>query len=152
MVEGVTSCNKDYGPAEMPPAPNPDPEPVPPVEGNKGNIRIGSATFTVTFQDNATAPAFKQMLPMTVNMSELNNNEKFYGLPEALPTNPYNPGTIQNGDLMLYGSSTLVLFYQSFSTSYSYTRIGQVDNASGLQNTLGAGNVSVTFEMQQNGD
>lgn len=104
--------------------------------------------FTATLQENETANAFKQLLPMTINMSELNNNEKFYGLPGALPTNSSNPGMIQSGDLMLYGSSTLVLFYKMFSTSYSYTRIGKISNPSELESVLGSGNTTVSFEMQ----
>lgn len=115
---------------------------------NTMKITVGSQTFMATLADNQTATAFKELLPMTINMSELNNNEKYYGLPQSLPTNASNPGTIQNGDLMLYGSSTFVVFYKTFSTSYSYTRIGSIDNPSGLQNALGSGNVTVTFEMQ----
>ena len=119
-----------------------------PDENMKIKLIIDTTTFMVTFSDNATANAFKQLLPMTIDMSELNNNEKYYGLPQSLPTNASNPGTVQNGDLMLYGSNTLVLFYKTFSTSYSYTRIGRVDDPTGLQKALGAGSVTVTFEMQ----
>ena len=115
---------------------------------NSLRITVGSNVFNATLASNATATAFKELLPMTINMSELNNNEKYYGLPSALPTNASNPGTIQNGDLMLYGSTTLVLFYKTFSTSYSYTRIGSVDNPSGLQSALGVSSVTVTFELQ----
>lgn len=114
---------------------------------NTVRITVGSTTFMATLASNQTAAAFKVLLPMTIQMSELNNNEKYYGLSQSLPTQASNPGTIQNGDLMLYGSSTLVLFYKTFSTSYSYTRIGSVDNPSGLQNALGSGSVTVTFEM-----
>lgn len=110
-------------------------------------ITVGSTTFNVTLVSNQATTALKELLPMTINMSELNSNEKYYGLPQSLPTSASNPGTIQNGDLMLYGSSTLVLFYKTFSTSYSYTRIGSVDNPSGLQSALGAGSVMVTFEL-----
>ena len=78
---------------------------------NQMRIKIGSSTFTATLSDNATATAFKGMLPMTVKMSELNGNEKYFDLPVNLPTNASNPGTIQGGDLMIYGSNTLVLFY-----------------------------------------
>lgn len=117
------------------------------VDSNTMRITVGSTTFNVSLASNRTAAAFKELLPMTIDMSELNNNEKYYGLPQSLPADASNPGTIQNGDLMLYGSSTLVLFYKTFSTSYSYTRIGSVDNPSGLQNALGAGNARVTFEL-----
>ena len=87
---------------------------------------------------------------MTVTMNELNGNEKYHYLSENLPTDSYRPGTIRNGDLMLYGSNCVVLFYETFALSYSYTRIGQLDNPSGLASALGQGNVSVTFEINNN--
>jgi hypothetical protein len=81
-------------------------------------------------------------------MIELNGNEKYFDLSQSLPTNASNPGTVLNGDLMLYGANTLVLFYKTFSTSYSYTRLGRIDDVTGLVAALGSGNVSVTFELQ----
>jgi hypothetical protein len=47
---------------------------------NQMRIKIGSSTFTATLYDNATATAFKGMLPMTIKMSELNGNEKYFDL------------------------------------------------------------------------
>ncbi len=115
--------------------------------GNKMKITVGTKVFTATLNDNETAKAFKAMLPLTINMSELNGNEKYFDLStKSLPVNSSNPGTIQNGDLMLYGSRTLVLFYKSFPTSYSYTRIGSIDNISGLVEALGLGNVMIKYE------
>jgi hypothetical protein len=100
-----------------------------------------------TLLDNNSAKAFKEILPMTINMVELNNNEKYFDLLNSLPTNSSNPQTINNGDLMLYGSKILVLFYKTFSTSYSYTRLGKVDDTTGLATALGSGNVTVTFSI-----
>lgn len=116
------------------------------ARNQKVNIKIGSATFTATLDEGSTAQAFKALLPLTVKMTELNGNEKFFDLPKALPTRASNPGTIQNGDLMLYGSRTLVLFYRTFPTSYSYTRLGRVNDPRGLAAAVGSGNVSITFE------
>jgi hypothetical protein len=65
-----------------------------------------------------------------------------------LPTNASKPGTIQNGDLMLYGSNTLVLFYKSFSTSYNYTKIGEITDPEGLAEALGSAAVAVRFELE----
>lgn len=111
-------------------------------------IKIGDHVFIATLYDNTSAVAFKSMLPMTVNMVELNRNEKYVDLSKVLPTSASNPRIIQTGDLMLYGSSTLVLFYKTFSTSYSYTRLGRIDEVKGVAEAVGLGNVNVTFELE----
>lgn len=116
--------------------------------GNIMKIQVGNHTFTATLYDNGTAAAFKSMLPMTVTMVELNRNEKYVDLTKDLPSNASNPGTIKTGDLMLYGANTLVLFYKTFSTSYSYTELGRIDNVKGLADAVGGGNVTVTFELE----
>ncbi len=118
------------------------------MANGKIKIKVNSQIFTATLLDNNSAKAFKEMLPLTINMSELNGNEKYYDLPNNLETNSSNPGTIKNGDLMLYGSKTLVLFYKSITTSYSYTKLGTVDNVTGLETALGSGNVIVSFELE----
>lgn len=111
-------------------------------------IKVNSKTFTTALLDNSSAKAFKELLPLTINMNELNGNEKYFDLSKNLPASSSNPGTIQNGDLMLYGSKTLVLFYKTFNTSYSYTRLGKVNDATALAAALGSGNVTVTFELE----
>ncbi len=119
-----------------------------PMENGKIKITVNSQTFTATLLDNNSAKAFKEMMPLTIIMTELNGNEKYYDFPNNLPANSSNPVTIKNGDLMLYGTKTLVLFYQSFSTSYSYTKLGTVDDVTGLASALGSGNVTVSFELE----
>ncbi len=116
------------------------------------NIIVGSKTFTATLADSETGEAFAALLPLTVTMNELNGNEKYHYLSTSLPTAAYQPGTIHAGDLMLYGNNCLVLFYETFNTSYSYTRLGTIDNPSGLAEALGVGNVSVRFENGQTTD
>ena len=110
-------------------------------------IIIGSKTFTATLADSETGEAFAALLPLSVTMNELNGNEKYHYLSSSLPTAAYQPGTIHAGDLMLYGNNCVVLFYETFNSSYSYTRIGAIDNPSGLAEALGVGNVSVRFEF-----
>ena len=116
--------------------------------GNHLKITVGGSVFSVTLENNRAVAALKTLLPLTVSMAEMNGNEKYYYLPENLPTASFAPGTIRAGDLMLYGSSCLVLFYETFRTSYNYTRLGRVDDPSGLSAALGTGNVTVTFEMK----
>lgn len=87
------------------------------------------------------------MLPMTVSMNEMNGNEKYCNLSGDLPTDAYRPGTIHAGDLLLWGTNTIVLFYETFSSSYSYTRIGRIDNPEGLATVMGRGNIKITFAL-----
>lgn len=108
-------------------------------------MTVNGKQFIATLESNATANAFKDMLPLTLDMTELNANEKFADLPKALPTNRYNPGTIEVGDILLYGSSTVVVFYKKFDTPYSYTKIGKIDKVDGLESALGKGNAKVSF-------
>lgn len=114
---------------------------------SKMTIKIGSKTFEATLYDNETATAFKAMLPLTLKMTELNDNEKYADLANKLPTHSLNPKAIQNGDLMIYGSKTLVLFYKTFSTPYSYTKLGRVTDTTGLADALGDEDVTVSFEL-----
>jgi hypothetical protein len=118
-----------------------------PMTNNKIKIKVNSQTFTATLLNNKSVKAFKEILPLTMKMTELNGNEKYFELPNSLPTNSYNPQTIKNGDLMLYGTKTLVLFYETFPTPYSYTKLGSLDDVTGLTTALGSGNVTVTFEL-----
>ena len=111
------------------------------------NIQVASKTFTAKLVNNASSQALTAMLPMTLDMSELNDNEKYHHLPSKLPTNSQQVRNINIGDLMLYGSDSLVLFYKSFSTSYSYTRLGCIEDVSGLVNALGNGSVQITFSL-----
>lgn len=117
--------------------------------GPKMNIKIGNSLFKATLYDNATSEAFKLLLPLTINMFELNGNEKYADLPRSLPKAAINPKTIEAGDLMLYGSSTFVLFYKTFSTSYRYTKIGRIDDVTGLIAALGTGDVNISFILQK---
>lgn len=108
-------------------------------------MSVGEHRFAITLDDNATANAFAAKLPLTLDMSELNGNEKHADLRDALPTNASRPGTIRNGDLMLYGTSTVVVFYAKFTSTYSYTRLGRVDDPAGLPEALGGHGVRVEF-------
>lgn len=111
----------------------------------KLQLTMGEAVFTVQLYDNPASRAFWEQLPLTLSMNELNGNEKYHYLPQSFPTQPQVPEQIHAGDLMLFGSDCLVLFYQTFSTSYSYTPLGRVENISGLAEAVGSGSVTVQF-------
>ena len=95
---------------------------------------INKEEYIVNLEDNETAKSFVKMLPKKYDMSELNGNEKYIYLDDSLPTNAFNPKHIDAGDVMLFGNNCLVIFYKSFDTSYSYTKIGHIDNLGDLGN------------------
>ena len=107
-------------------------------------ISVGGKRFAAVVENTATGRAFLEKLPLTISMNELNGNEKYcYGV--TLPTNASHCDAIAAGDLMLYGSDCLVLFYGA-AGGYSYTRIGRLVSTDGLADALGSGDATVTFE------
>lgn len=108
---------------------------------DKMYVTINGKKLEIQLENNATAVALAKMLPLELTMSDLNSNEKYVNLDEPLPTNSYEPGRVEAGDVMLYGDDCLVIFYESFDTEYSYTKIGHID---GLPE-LGDSDVVVKF-------
>ncbi len=137
MILFATSCSKDN-------------ESITPSSTTLDDITVtvGGRSFDVVLEQNSTAEAFISLLPLTLEMSELNGNEKYHYLDRSLPTNNISPGTIHEGDLMLYGDNCVVLFYKTFSSSYRYSRIGHISDPSGLKEALGNGNVTVIFDRK----
>ncbi len=111
------------------------------------NIQIGEKNFKGKIFDNSAGNAFISLFPLTLNMSDLNNNEKYSYLSEKLPVNSQNVHQITIGDLMLFGSECLVLFYENFNTSYRYTKIGYIENPEKLKNALGNRNIEIKFNL-----
>ncbi|MGN0600813.1 MAG: cyclophilin-like fold protein [Oscillospiraceae bacterium] len=113
---------------------------------NELEIQIGEQTFYAELYNTEAAEEIAALLPITIDMSELNGNEKYYYLNEPLTTDSCIPDRIHTGDIMLYGSSCLVLFYEDFSTSYSYTPIGHIKDTKGLRSALGSGEITISFK------
>ena len=109
------------------------------------NIEIGKKTFKATLYNNKTSRALLKKFPLSCKMSELNGNEKYKYLSSELPTNKKKVKRIKAGDIMLYGSDCLVVFYKSHKTSYKYTKVGHINNTSGLKKAVGKGKVKMKF-------
>lgn len=109
------------------------------------SLTVNGQTFKAVFYDNKTANALLEKMPMTLTMKELNGNEKYHFFDTEFPTDEKSPGKIEMGDIMLYGPDCLVTFYKSHSTSYQYTSVGKIENASGFAKAVGSGNVTITF-------
>ena len=112
------------------------------------NVKIKDKEYKLKLYDNQTSKDFLALLPLTVNMNDLNSNEKYYNLSKSLTTKTENIGSIKTGDFLLYGNNCIVLFYESFRTSYSYTRLGYIENTEGLKEALGRGSIEITFSLE----
>ena len=108
-------------------------------------ITVNGKTFDAELEDNESARKFLEKLPLEINMTELNGNEKYHRFNENFPSDDKKVGRIHAGDLMLYSSSYVVIFYKDFPTSYSYTRLGKILNVDELDKILGNGDVTVKF-------
>ena len=112
-------------------------------------ITIGTIPFTVELAGNATSEKLQMLLPLMLSMEDHLHNEKHAQLPQSLPVDSYAPRQVQAGDVMLWGNNTLVIFYENFTSSYSYTRIGKIQNASQLKEVVGRDTVQVNFTLNK---
>lgn len=107
---------------------------------------VGDASFTVELEDTPAAHELLSRLPLALHMADLNANEKYADIPKALPMKSEAVGSIHTGDLMLFGSTCMVLFYKDFRTPYRYTRLGRVKEAASLPSVLGRGSVDIRLQ------
>ncbi|MBR1418958.1 MAG: hypothetical protein IJ576_08345 [Synergistaceae bacterium] len=113
-------------------------------------LSMGKKIFQAKLDDNAAARAFIKLLPVTLDMSELNGNEYYKYLDNSLPVKSSKTSAINAGDIKLYGSDCVVIFYKSFTTSYSYTPLGKIINVNGLEDALKSCGGKVTLSLDKN--
>lgn len=118
------------------------------MQQNTFYVSVGGKIFSATFADNLGAQALKELLTvgdMTIQMSDYGGFEKVGSLGQSLPTEN-SQTTTQAGDIVLYQGNQIVIFYGS--NSWSYTRLGEVDDLTDWQETMGNGDIAVTFSLQ----
>lgn len=111
------------------------------------NLQIGNSSFTATLESNEAVDALVVMMndaPLVIQMSDYSGFEKVGTLGTSLPTSNKQT-TAQSGDIVLYNGNQIVIFYGS--NSWSYTRLGKIDDLSGWEDALGSGDVTVTFSL-----
>ena len=111
-------------------------------------VQVGGSTFTATLEENTAVDALVEMMeqePVTIQMSDYSGFEKVGPLGTSLPTS-HQQTTTQAGDIVLYQGNQIVMFYGS--NSWSYTRLGHIDDLTGWEEALGSGDVTVTFSLE----
>lgn len=114
----------------------------------KMTLQIGNNTFTATLENNDAVDTLVDMMreaPVVIQMSDYSGFEKVGSLGTNLPTNNKQT-TTQSGDIVLYTGNQIVIFYGS--NSWSYTRLGRIDDLSGWEDALGSGDFTVTFSLE----
>ena len=110
-------------------------------------VEVGDHTFTATLEDNEAVRTLKEMMaeaPIVIEMSDYSGFEKVGPLGTSLPTSN-SQTTTHAGDIVLYNGNQIVIFYGS--NSWSYTRLGHIDDLTGWEDALGSGDVTVTFSL-----
>lgn len=108
-------------------------------------LSAGNETFAVALEDNDAANALMKLLQngsVTISLNDYGGFEKVGALGTDLPADDAYT-TTQAGDIVLYQGNQIVIFYGS--NSWSYTRLGKIDDLTGWEDALGSGDVTVTF-------
>ncbi len=119
---------------------------------NKMYITIDGQTQSVTLVENSATKALVEKLqqaPVSTTLNSSGGFEIWGPLGFSLPANDQQT-TAQPGDVILYNSSNICLFYGS--NSWSYTRLGKIDglSESELRSFLKAGerNIGVVLSLE----
>ena len=115
----------------------------------KMQVEVGGSTFTATLENNSAATELAQMMrnqPVVIQMSDYAGFEKVGSLGTSLSTSNQQT-TTQAGDIVLYQGNQIVMFYGS--NSWSYTRLGHIDDLTGWRDALGNGDVTVTLSLEE---
>lgn len=116
-------------------------------ETSNMKVQIGDSVFTATLEENEAVNALVEMMeaaPVVIEMSDYSGFEKVGPLGTSLTTSN-GQMTTQAGDIVLYNGNQIVIFYGS--NSWSYTRLGHINNLTGWEEALGSGDVTVTFSL-----
>lgn len=115
----------------------------------KMQLEVNGKTFTATLEENAATEELVRMMqaaPVVIDMRDYAGFEKVGSLGRNLPANDCQT-TTHAGDIVLYQGDQIVIFYGS--NSWSYTRLGHIDNLNGWEEALGSGSVTVTFSLAE---
>ncbi|MGI5953148.1 cyclophilin-like fold protein [Dysosmobacter sp.] len=135
--------------AEKAPAESAEGEPnVSSKEESTLKITVGEDTLFAVWEDNSSAEAFRELLsqgPLTIEMEDYGGFEKVGALGTTLPRNDIQI-TTQPGDVILYQGNQITIYYGT--NTWNFTRLARITDPDDLQETLGAGTVSITFSLE----
>lgn len=116
---------------------------------NEMIMKIDGETIPVIWEDNESIKALEKQAEqgiITVSMSKYGGWEQVGSLGRAYPSNDHQI-TAENGDIMLYSSNNIVLFYGQ--NTWSYTKLGKINlPADEIIRLLGNEDVMLTISLE----
>lgn len=110
-------------------------------------VTVGDYTFNATLEDNDAVRELVLMLqdaPIVLQLDDYSGFEKVGALGKNLTRSDMQT-TTKSGDIVLYNGNNIVIFYGS--NSWSYTRLGKIDDLTNWKESLGKGSVTVTLSL-----
>ena len=114
---------------------------------DKITLSFNGHTYTATLADNPSAKAFAELLadgPLTISAHDYGNFEKAGSLGAELPRTDERI-TTSSGDIILYQGNQITVYYTQ--NTWNFTRLGRINDPSGLREALGDGDVEITFQL-----
>ena len=116
------------------------------AEDNVMKLTIGETEVPVTWEDNASVDALRELLPLTIQMSMYGGFEQVGPIGQRIVRDDKQT-TTNSGDIVLYSGNQIVVFYGS--NSWAYTRLGHVDlSQQEMRDLLGHGDVTITMKEE----
>ena len=113
-------------------------------------MMIGDTEVSVDWENNDSVEALKGLCaeePLVIHMSMYGGFEQVGSIGTRLPSDDEQTST-SAGDIVLYSSNQIVVFYGS--NSWAYTRLGHItdQDAAGMTDLLGNGDVTITISLE----
>ncbi len=117
-----------------------------PEEGRIMKLFINDTEVPVTWEDNPSTEALRQLLPLNISMSMYGGFEQVGPIGQRIVRDDHETTTAP-GDIVLYSGNQIVVFYGS--NSWSYTRLGHIDlPQQETEGLLSYGDVTLTLKSE----
>ena len=111
---------------------------------NTMQLLIGETEVPVTWDDNASVAALRDLRPLTIQLSMYGGFEQVGPIGQSIVRDDKQT-TTNYGDIVLYSGNQIVVFYGS--NSWAYTKLGHIDlSQQEMSDLLGGGDVSITLQ------
>lgn len=112
-------------------------------------ITVGDQVLTAALEDNATARAITERLPMTLPMMDLYGREMCYRFDEELPANEARVTGSEVGDIIYWRPRhSFVILYHQDGARFEMQKVGHINaDAAMIEELFGHGDVNITYEL-----